>query len=204
MEIVKVAITGSAGSGKSHVCKGFETLGAAVMDCDRIARDVVAPGTPGFKQVVALFGREVVQKDGTLDRAALRRLIINHRNLKDRMEGILHPLILDEMISRMETARQNGFKVVAAEVPLLFETGMDRFFDVTVVVLADTADLSRRISERDGVSFEDARKMLDLQMPQAEKRKKADHVIENRAGLAELFDLVANIYEKIEKEFLTT
>lgn len=202
--MIKIAVTGSAGSGKSQVCTCFEKLGLAVMDCDQISRDVVEPGETGFIKVVELFGRNVVQQDGTLDRAALRTRIVNNPDLRKKMEGILHPLILDEMIVKMNTAREKGFAAVVAEVPLLFESGMDRFFDVTIAVVGDWMKLAQRISERDGVAVEDALKMLDVQMPQDEKIKKADYVVENRGSLPELFESVGNLYEKIEKEFLTT
>lgn len=204
MDILKIAVTGSAGSGKSHVCRGFGKLGAAVLDCDVIARQVVEPGSPGLTKVTAVFGSTIIRKNGTLDRSSLRTLIINSRDKRKQLEDVLHPLILEEMTAQMDSARQNGFKMVVVEVPLLFESGMDRFFDVTIAVAGSAGELVKRISKRDGVSMGEAQKMLDLQMPQQEKMQKADYVIKNIAGLAELFDLVANLCKRIEKEFLTT
>ncbi len=204
MGILKIAVTGSAGSGKSHVCRAFQKLGLAILDCDVIARQVVEPGRPGFNAVITLFGRGVLQRDGTLDRAQLRSLIINNPESRKQMENILHPRILDEMNTQMTQAHNRGFAAVAVEVPLLFETGMDRFFDVTIAVTGSQNALARRISERDAVTIEDAQKMLEMQMPQEEKMKKADYVIQNMDSLPELFESVGNIYRKIEKEFLTT
>lgn len=204
MSILKIAVTGSVGSGKSFVCRYFERLGFAVMDCDRIARDVVEPGEKGFDAVVDLFGPSVVLKEGGLDRKKLRELIIRQSDLREKMEGILHPLILDEMQARMAEAEKKGFKAVAAEVPLLFETGMDRYFDMTVAVLAEDEALVQRISTRDGVCEDSARGILDLQMPQKKKEQLADYVVKNTGTESELFDSVANLYKKIEKEFLTT
>jgi len=204
MKVLKIAVTGSAGSGKSHVCNCFKKLGAATMDCDVIARQVVDPGEQGFVKVVELFGANVVQKDGALDRAKLRTLIINDSDSRRQMEDILHPQILNRMMVQMEACRKKGFRMVVVEVPLLFESGMEQFFDVTIAVVGSDADLAKRIAARDGVTVGQAKKMLRLQMPQAEKMKKADHVVENKASLTELFESVANLYEKFEKEFLTT
>ncbi len=174
------------------------------MDCDVIARQVVEPGEQGFVKVVELFGANVVQKDGTLDRAKLRTLIINDPDSRRQMEAILHPQILNRMMAQIQACRKKGFRMVVVEVPLLFESGMDQFFNVTIAVVGGDADLARRIAARDGVTVRQAKKMLSLQMPQAEKMKKADHVIENKASLTELFESVANLYGKFEKEFLTT
>ena len=204
MKVLKIAVTGSAGSGKSLVCRRLAQIGVVTLDCDKIARQVVEPGTPGFDKVVELFGRTVVGKQGTLDRAKLRNRIVRDPRMRKRLEGILHPQIMKEMLVQMETAVYEAKKMVAVEVPLLFETGMDRLFDLTIVVMADEHDLITRISERDTVTQTDAQKMLDLQMSQQEKRQRADHVIINRGTMPELFDSVDDLFDRIQKEFLTT
>ena len=204
MKVLKIAVTGSAGSGKSLVCRRLAQIGVVTLDCDKIARQVVEPGTQGFDKVVELFGRTVVGKQGTLDRAKLRNRIVRDPRMRKRLEGILHPQIMKEMLVQMETAVYEAKKMVAVEVPLLFETGMDRLFDLTIVVMADDHDLVKRISERDTVTQTDARKMLGLQMSQQEKSQRADHVIINRGTLPELFDSVDDLFDRIQKEFLTT
>jgi dephospho-CoA kinase len=121
------------------------------------------------------------------------------------MEDILHPQILIEMVSQMENAGYEGKeKAVAVEVPLLFESGMDEQFDITIVVTANDPDLVKRISDRDKVTKSNAQKMLDLQMSQEEKTARADYCIFNRGTSAELFESVDNLFDKIQKEFLTT
>lgn len=204
MKILKIAVTGSAGSGKSLVCRRLAQIGVVTLDCDKIARQVVEPGTHGFDKVVELFGRTVIQKQGTLDRAKLRNRIVRDPRMRKRLESILHPQIMKEMLVQMETAVCADKQAVAVEVPLLFETGMDRLFDLTIVVMADDHDLVKRISERDTVTQTDARKMLGLQMSQQEKSQRADHVIINRGTLPELFDSVDDLFDRIQKEFLTT
>jgi dephospho-CoA kinase len=205
MKILKIAVTGSAGSGKSLVCRRLKDKGLVTLDCDVIARQVVAPGMPGFKKIVELFGERVVLKDGTLDRSALRNIIVHDSQMRKKVEDILHPQILIEMVSQMENAGYEGKKkAVAVEVPLLFESGMDEQFDITIVVTANDLDLVKRISDRDKVTKSNAQKMLDLQMSQEEKMARADYSILNRGTNAELFESVDNLLDKIQKEFLTT
>jgi dephospho-CoA kinase len=204
MKILKIAVTGSAGSGKSLVCQRFGQIGLGTLDCDRIARQVVEPGTPGFDRIVELFGTGVVGTDGSLDRAGLRTIIMNDPGLRKKMENILHPLIKIKMLDQMEFEGGRSLKkAVAVEVPLLFETGMETLFDVCIVVTADDPDLVKRIVGRDRVTRVDAQKMLDLQMSQQEKMDRADHVIINRGTSSELFDSVDDLFDKIQKEFLT-
>ena len=108
------------------------------------------------------------------------------------------------MVSQMNHADYKEKKAVAVEVPLLFELGMKRQFDATIAVVAQDGDLVKRISTRDKVSKGNAQKMLDLQMSQEDKMAMADHVVINKGTITELFESVANLYEKFEKEFLTT
>ena len=204
MKILRIAVTGSAGSGKSLVCQRFKTLGLGTLDCDVIARQVVEPGMPGFKKIVEVFGRSIVQKDGALDRTRLRNVIVDDAILRKKVEDILHPQILREMVLQIENAVYKEKKAVAVEVPLLFELGMKKQFDVTIAVVAQDIDLVKRISNRDEVSNKNAQKMLDLQMSQEDKMAMADHVVINKGTMAELFESVDKLFDKIEKEFLTT
>jgi len=197
-EILKIAVTGSAGSGKSAVCNCLEAIGLAVLDCDVIAREVVEPGTEGFRKVVELFGRRVVDSSGSLDRKKLRKIIIRDQALRKNMESILHPLILKKMIKEMASDEYRDKKAVAVEVPLLFELGMEKYFDVTIIVIADDKDLVERICSRDCVEKKDALKMLALQMPQKEKEKKADYAVINKKSRSALFESVKTLYENIQ------
>ena len=199
-DILKIAVTGSAGSGKSLVCQHFKTLGLVVLDCDIIAREVVEEGTTGFNEIVDLFGGKIVYKNRTLNRARLRNIIINNPELRKKMEDILHPLIIKEMIFQMANAQYKDIKSVAVEVPLLFELSMEYCFDATIVVAARELDLVKRICNRDNVDQKDALKMLALQMSQKEKQKKADYVIINQGDSSELFESVKGLFDIIQKK----
>ncbi len=196
--ILKIGVTGSAGSGKSLVCEGFGRLGLKTLDCDRIARQVVEPGQGAYDKVVSAFGADVLTAGGRLDRATLRNMILDRPELRKQLENILHPVIIQEMVRQMETFEYTKETACAVEVPLLFELGMERYFDVIVVVTADGDLPADRIAARDGVTRESAQKMLALQMPQAEKIRRADHVIPNHGNKETVFEAVFLLYEKLK------
>lgn len=201
--ILKIGVTGSAGSGKSLVCQGFKRLGLVTFDCDLIARQVVEPGQTAYEAVIACFGSEAVKPDKTLDRGWLRNRVVQRPDLRKQLEALLHPLIVEKMVLDMRTAVYDRERACAVEVPLLFELKMGNEFDVTIVVVSDQSTLLERITRRDKVSLESAGKLLDLQMAQSEKIRQADHVIENYGKPGELFESVEKLYFKIKKEFLT-
>lgn len=203
-KILKIAVTGSAGSGKSLVCKRLNELGLVTLDCDIIARQVVEPGKAGFNDIIEAFGRDVLLNEGGLDRSKLRNLILNDSAMRKKIEDLLHPRILEQMMQQINAADYKKVKAVAVEVPLLFESGMDQFFDVTIAVIAENQDLVKRISERDRVKESDAKKMIGLQMPQEKKMERADHVLYNTGTNSELFESVDILFGKIKKEFLTS
>lgn len=203
-DIVKIGVTGSAGSGKSLALKAFASLGLVTLDCDQIARQVVAPGQKGYEGVKKLFGPQVVTPDKSLDRAGMRRMMMDRPELRRQLEALLHPLIFEALFTQMATADYGPEKACAAEVPLLFETGMQKKFDVVVMVAAPEDALVRRIAQRDKVGPAEAKKMLSLQMDQAKKMAQSDYVIQNQGGPGEVFESVADLYAEIKKEFLTT
>ncbi len=206
---IKIGVTGSIGSGKSLVCERFKKIGLAVLDCDVIARQVVEPGEKGLEQLVDQFGVKILAANGSLDRKQLRQILIQDENQKSVIEHILHPLIQERMSQLMQDALEppsinNDAKTaVAVEVPLLFESNMDRLFDVTIAVVADEDRMVERVGQRDQVSVQNAKKLLNLQMPQLKKAEQADYIIENKGSRAQLFDLVDKLFDKIQKEFLT-
>ncbi|MFO7752788.1 MAG: dephospho-CoA kinase [Desulfobacteraceae bacterium] len=204
MKFLKTAVTGSAGSGKSIVRKKLAELGMAGFDCDEIAREIVRPGMPAFREITRLLGEKSVAPDGTLDRARVRRIIIDDSDMRKRVENILHPLILEELFLKMEDARSLGYTAAVAEVPLLFEMNLESRFDLTIAVVADHDTLLRRLVHRDGVEQDGAEKILKLQLDQKDKERRADVVIHNNAGREELYEAVVQVYGKIEKELLTS
>ncbi|MCG8550658.1 MAG: dephospho-CoA kinase [Desulfobacterales bacterium] len=185
------------------MCEGFRRIGLETLDCDEIARLVVEPGRAAYEKVVKAFGAKIVAPDRTLDRSALRHMILTTKGSREKLESILHPIIISETVRLMDEAVHLTQRSCAVEVPLLFELGMENLFDVVVVVTASESTLVDRISSRDGVGKESAQKLLAIQMPQSEKIKKADCVIENTGGQEAVFKTVGDLYKKLVNQRLT-
>ena len=198
--MIKVAVTGGAGAGKTLVCECFRRLGAFVINLDDLAREAVQPGSPGLRAIVDHFGEEVLKSDGALDRRKLRGLIMRDADERAVLEQITHPQIwrlFEERVAVIRSREENAILVV--EVPLLIELGIQDRFDVVVLVEAGSDLQERRLTARDGSSEADARALLQIQMVPEEKRPYADHIVQNRGAVTETEAAVRSIFEKIRK-----
>ncbi|MDQ3105314.1 MAG: dephospho-CoA kinase [Actinomycetota bacterium] len=194
--MLRVGLTGGIGSGKSEVSRRLATRGAIVIDADLLAREVVAAGSDGFAEVVAVFGPDVVGADGELDRAALGRQVFGDRAARHRLEQIVHPRVrlrAAEIEAEIEAGIEAGMQpaagadvVVVHDVPLLVETGRQGDFDVVVVVDAsDEVRRDRLVSGR-GMDPDEARGRIASQAGRAERLAAADLVVGNGGDLADL------------------
>lgn len=198
--MIKVAVTGGAGAGKTLVSECFRRLGAFVINLDDLAREAVLPGSSVLAAIVDHFGREILLSDGTLDRSRLRRLITRDAKERAALEQLVHPEIwrlFDEKVSAIASRHRDA--VVVAEVPLLIELGAQGEFDVVVLVEADADLQAARLTARDGGSEADARALLGIQMSTEEKRPFADYIVYNSGSVGETASAVRHIYEKIRK-----
>jgi dephospho-CoA kinase len=192
---MRVALTGGVGAGKSTVADVLTGLGAVVVDADRLAREVVEPGTPGLSAVAAAFGRDVLAADGTLDRAALGRLVFADEAARRRLEGILHPLIRSRGLE-LEQAAPAGTLVVH-DIPLLVETGQAGQFDEVVVVdVPVPVQVDRLVRDR-GWSRQDAEARVAAQATREERLAAATYVVENTGTVEDLRDRVAEVFERL-------
>ena len=189
-----VAVTGNIGSGKSTVARLLEARGAVRIDADQLARDVVAPGTAGLAAVVERFGPAVRAGDGGLDRAALGRIVFDDEVARRDLEALTHPRIRDAMAARIAEALATNAPLVAVEVPLLFETGLDRAFPATLLVAAPEDVRLQRVTTRDGLSTAEARARIAAQMPEADKRARATWVLDNHHGFDALTAAVDELW----------
>ena len=180
---MKVGLTGGVASGKSTVARAFAELGAAVIDSDRIARDIVAPGQPALAEIVAAFGRACLGEDGHLDRKSLREHIFSDSSRRARLESILHPRIAAELHARAEAA---GGPYQVLEIPLLLETGMQTQVDRVLVVDCPVDSQVRRLIERDGGTAGDARRIVAAQTSREQRLAAADDVIVNDSNVDSL------------------
>ena len=183
---MKVAVTGNVASGKSTLSRLWAREGVPLVRADELARAVVEPGTEGLAAVAAAFGEDVLAEDGSLDRSALRELVFREPEARTRLEGILHPLILAMREEWMAERETEGIRLAVAEIPLLFEVGLEKEFDVVVLVEAPPEERLRRLLEDRGFEEEEAQRVMDSQMPSEEKRSHAHFVVHNAGSEEDL------------------
>jgi dephospho-CoA kinase len=197
--VIRVGLTGTIGAGKSTVAGHFESWGAFRIDADRLAREVVEPGTPALAGIRRTFGEAVIQEDGRLDRAALRRLVFADSEARARLERIVHPVIDVRRTELLAEAEQRGSRVVVLEIPLLFEKGIRDEFDVTVAVDAPVGLRRRRVRESRGISAPEFEAMNHAQWPGDRKRSAADHVIWNEGDRAVLETEARRVWDAVTR-----
>ena len=182
---LRIGLTGGIGSGKSLVAGFFRELGAAVVDADAIAREVMAPGGPAYDAVMRAFGSGVIGADGMLDRKALAARIFGDTAARMQLNALTHPHIRRRLAEEAERlSAQRGVEVVVLDIPLLLETTDGRYLRLDGIVVVDATDEVRlaRLSARDGLSPADTRMRLEAQMPLREKVARADWVIDNNGS----------------------
>jgi dephospho-CoA kinase len=175
-----VGLTGSIATGKSTVSDVFRRLGCVIIDADVLAREVVEPGQPAYADLVAEFGREILQRDGTLDRKKLGAIVFAVPAKRARLEAITHPRIRERFARTLEELAARDFAgIVVFDAPVLIESGNYRTMDRLVVVVTDEATQARRLTARDALDPAEAERRIASQMPIAEKAKLAHYVVDN-------------------------
>ncbi|MEU4045235.1 dephospho-CoA kinase [Streptomyces antibioticus] len=199
--MLKVGLTGGIGAGKSEVSRLLVACGAVLIDADRIAREVVAPGTPGLAAVVEAFGEEVLAADGSLDRPKLGSIVFADPEKLAVLNGIVHPLVGARSRELEETAPEDA--VVVHDVPLLTENGLAGLYDVVIVVDADPGTQLDRLVRLRGMTEDDARARMAAQATREERRKIADIVIDNDVPLPDLQARVREVWADLARRART-
>src|SRR5215216_6990978 len=198
--MLRVGLTGSIGVGKSFVASIFAELGCHVLDADQTAREVVMPGTPGLKAVAQEFGEEVLNPDGTLNRKQLGALVFADESRRQRLNYILHPFIIarqDEIMRDWEAEDPNGIGIIDAA--LMIESGGYRRFDKLIVVHCRPEVQLERLMLRDKLSRDEAQRRIDSQMPQEEKQKFADYLIDTSDGFEVTRSQTKHVYADLRR-----
>ena len=196
--MLKVGLTGGIAVGKSTVVAVFAELGAVCFDADAIARSVVEPGQPALAAVVAEFGRGVLAADGTLDRAALGRVVFADAGRRKRLEEILHPPIIAEQDRLVaEATARDPHAVVIVDAALMIESGGYRRFDALVVVHCEPEIQIARLIRRNGLTRDEALERIAAQMPQDEKLRYADYTIDTSGTLDETRDRTEAVWAEL-------
>ncbi len=191
------ALTGGIATGKSTVAGIFSGLGAAIIDTDRLAREVVEPGEPALERIIELFGSEYILPDGTLNREMMRNLIIKDPGKRENLNRITHPAIMGKVDELLVSYASKDIKPVIIDIPLLFETGWERFFRRIILVYTPASIQVERLIKRDGIARETAEITLKAQMPIEEKRLKSDFIIDNSGSLKKTEEQARKIFDKI-------
>ncbi|HXG88390.1 MAG TPA: dephospho-CoA kinase [Vicinamibacterales bacterium] len=192
----RVALTGGIGTGKSYVTARLREAGVPVVDADVLARQAVAPDSPGLAAVVTRFGADILTRQGFLDRARLGEIVFRDEAARRDLEAIVHPVV--------RVATEQFFvqlppdtPCAVADIPLLYETGRDRQFDAVIVVACDRATQLERVVARDGLSRAEAERRVAAQWPIAEKVARADYVIRTDGTFAETDEQVDRLLQKL-------
>ena len=195
----RIGLTGSIATGKSTVTNMLKELGAFVIDCDKTARDVVAPGTGGLAKIEEVFGKDAVAADGSMDRVYIGDLVFRNPGMKKRLENILFPLIfeaLDKELLRLE--REGATPVVFLDMPLLYEVKYDSYVDEVWLVYVPFEVQLSRLMKRNGYTKEEALLRIHSQISVDKKKSLAQQVIDNSGTLEDTKEQVRSLWERLQ------
>jgi len=193
-------LTGGIATGKSTVARMIQDEGVPVLDADKVARQVVEPGEPGWKQIVAAFGDGVLQEDKTLDRPKLAKVIFADPAKRRKLESITHPLIRELIGQEILGAAADGKELAFVDAALMIETGWAKDFAGVVVVDCPPEMQLERLMKRDGLTEKSARSRIGAQMPLAEKKKQATFVLTNDGNLVALRRAVSEMLQRVRAQ----
>lgn len=190
-----IGLTGGIASGKSTASAYLRELGAAIVDADAISRASTRRGGAAFEAVCAAFG-DILGADGEIDRRKLGGIVFADEDARRKLNSIVHPAVMAESRAQIENARASGVKVCILDVPLLFETGMEKLCDETWLIYVPREEQIRRMAERDGLDAAAAAARIDSQMPLEEKLKRADVAIDSSGTIEQTREKLCRLWEE--------
>jgi dephospho-CoA kinase len=196
--VLSVALTGNIASGKSTVTELFRRWGATIIDADALVREAQMPGTPVLAAIAQRFGPGVLHADGTLDRAALRSIVLNDPPGLAQLNAIVHPEVQRRRDELMQRAAERGDRIVVSDIPLLFEAADPTTFDAVVLVDAPLPIRRQRLLASRDLTPEDADRLLAAQLPADVKRPRSDYVIDNDGDLGVLERVARDVWKRLE------
>lgn len=191
-----IGLTGGIASGKSTIAAYFQSKGAAVLSADDLARTLAEPGGELYQKYVAHFGQGILLPEGTLDRRAIGNIVFSDEQQRRWLDETSHPVLQTVMEEQIQAARQKNFPVIILDVPLLFEAGWDKMTEVSCLVFVDAAVQLERLIKRNGYTKAEALGRIAAQMPLAEKKQRADSLIDNNGSLAESYNQADKLWKE--------
>ncbi|WP_339286020.1 dephospho-CoA kinase [Oceanobacillus sp. FSL K6-3682] len=191
-----IGLTGGIASGKSTVAKMFAELDIPVIDADVIAREVVEPGEEPYKRVVEVFGKEILNPDGSINRPKLGSIIFSNEDKRKQLNQIVHPAVRKQMLKKKEDYIEQGEKCVVLDIPLLFESKLTSLADQILVVFVNAKTQRKRLMERNQLTEQEAMDRIGSQMPLEEKAKLADELIDNNHTIEESKNQLLDLLRK--------
>jgi len=198
--MILVGLTGGLATGKSAVARLFQDCGAVVLDADVLARQLVEPGKPAWRDIVRAFGKQVLSPDRSLDRHALAKIVFRNRAKLKKLNAIVHPRVAREQTRlTREIARKDPDAVILYDAPVLIEAGAHKRMDKIVVVSADQETQIKRLRNRNHLSRTEALRRIQSQLPLAQKVKLADYVIDGTLSFEQTKNEVRRIYDELQQ-----
>lgn len=202
MPMLTVALTGGIATGKSVVARVLKKRGCYVHSADRVAHRLIAPGRPAWREIVAHFGRSILNPDQTINRRRLGKIVFASRKERQFLNRLIHPLVLEKKRETIRRLEKGGrYKIFVSEAALTIEAGIARFFDRVVVVTCPRSTQLERLINRDGISRAEALQRIRSQMPPGRKLKHADYVIETSGPLEETIAQSEELYVRLLADY---
>jgi dephospho-CoA kinase len=197
--MIRIGLTGNIASGKSEVARMLADRGATIIDADELAREAVEPETQALRDIIKRWGKDILNQDGGLDRAALRQIVFADQNELDALNRIVHPGVTRLRDREIARARERGDPIVVCVIPLLFERNIVEEFDAIILVDAPRPLRLERLVATRGLEATEAMNMIASQMPAELKRARADFVIENDGSLDKLERDVDALWSSLQR-----
>jgi dephospho-CoA kinase len=198
--MIIIGLTGGIGSGKSSVAEMFKDEGAYIIDFDYLARVVVEPDMPAWRDIVDHFGPQILSSDRTLNRSKLAEIVFSDAKSRKILEGFTHPRIFEETETLLkDITKKDPYAMIIMDVPLLFELGLRRRFDKVVLVYVSKDTQIKRAMQRGVFTQQEVEKRIDAQMPIEEKKLLSDYIIDNEGSLRHTRDQVKRLVCELAK-----
>lgn len=195
-----LGLTGGVATGKSTVAKTLKALGVPVLDADSLAHEAIDRGSEAYTRLISAFGEGILSAEGKIDRRKLKGLLIGDPKAKERIEAIIHPEVMRRSAQEIQGFQEKGAKWILFEVPLLFESGLEKALSPTIVVYCPWSLQRERLLLRDKMGKEEATRLIGMQWDIETKRRLADYVIDNSGSLEDLQNQTISLYQELKQK----